>query len=158
MTKTRSLIAVLLTTSAIAVTGYWSIIFIFVVIAPVVFRRGLPQGAQWIGGMVSVIVPTAGLAWWLFKKMQQTYSRRIARAVAFAFGAATPVSLGVALAIAPVAGGYAEEFLGRPYWGFIGALVATFAVAVLLTVAACLFAVRIVRWEEAQGNSTQAQP
>jgi len=90
--------------------------------------------------------------------MQQTYSRRIARAAAFAFGAVTPVSLFVAFAIAPLAGGYAEGLLGHPYWGLIGALVATFAVAVLLTVAACLFAIRIVRWEEALGNSIQSQP
>jgi len=156
MGKTRSLIAVLLTTSAIAVTGYFSTLFIVVVVAPVVVMRGLPLGAERIGFAASVIVPAAVLAWWLFKKMQQTYSRRIARAVAFAFGVATPVSLGVALALAPLGGGYAEGLLGRPYWGLIGSLVTTFAVAVLLTIAACLFAIRIMRWEEAQGNPTQS--
>jgi hypothetical protein len=146
MTKTLSLIAVLLTTSSIAVTCYLSAIFFVLAVAPDAVRRE-PHGVQWIGFLAWIIVPAAALAWWLFKKMQQTYSRRIARAAAFAFGAITPVSLGVAFAVSPLAG------------GFIGAMVATFAVAVLLTVAVCLFAIRIVRWEEeAQENSTQAQP
>ena len=121
MSKTRSLIAVLLTTSAIAVTFYLSTTFIILAVAPVVVGRE-PHGAQWIGFLAWVIVPAAALAWWLFKKMQQTYSRRIARAVAFACGVVTPVSQCVAYAIAPLGGGCAEELLGHPYWGLIGAL------------------------------------
>jgi hypothetical protein len=148
--------------SVMASAGYVGALSIIIGVAPAAMFTGPPQGAhaQWLeaAALASVILPSAASAWWLFRRLQQHLSRRMARAAAIAFGVVTPVSLGIALAVAPVGGGYAEGLFGAPYWGLIGALVTTFAIATVLTVAACLLAIRVVRVEEAdQLSSSDSQ-
>jgi hypothetical protein len=87
-----------------------------------------------------------GLAiWWMFHKLCALYTRREARAIATAFGVFTPVSLGLALVLSEISGGYGEWLVGHPWGGLAGAFVGTVAITSLLNFIVCWIVLRLTR-------------
>ncbi len=96
--------------------------------------------------MAAVWLAAFGLAiWWMFHKLRGLYTRREARAIATAFGVFTPVSLGVALVLSEISGGYGEWLVGHPWGGLAGAFVGTVAITALLDFIVCWIVLRVTR-------------
>jgi hypothetical protein len=114
------------------------------VLGVLAFKIALTPAEQGILGAAVAFLPTGIAAWWIFRKLQAYRTRREARAVAIAFAVLNPVSLGIAILLSQLSGGYAELFLGSPF-GLVGALVGTVVMATLLDFALCLFTLSITR-------------
>jgi hypothetical protein len=108
------------------------------------FRIAVTHVEQEILGAVIAIIPSGIAAWWMFRKLRAHCTRREARAVALTFGVFTPVSLGVALVLAQIPGGYAEALLGGPF-ALVGAFAGTVVMTTLLSFLACLLALSVTR-------------
>ena len=93
--------------------------------------------------LLVLFLPIGISAWWIFRKLQARYTRREARAVATAFGAFTPVSLGIAMVLSEITGGYAA-FLGRPF-GLVGAFMGVVVMTAILNFLVCLFTLSMTR-------------
>jgi hypothetical protein len=96
--------------------------------------------------MTAVWLAAFGLAiWWMFHKLRALYTRREARAMAIAFGVFTPVSLGLALVLSEISGGYGEWLIGHPWGGLAGAFVGTVAITALLNFIVCWIVLSLTR-------------
>jgi hypothetical protein len=109
------------------------------------FRADLRPWEEGVIGAMLALFPTGVAAAWLYRKLQTFYPRREARAVSIAFGAFTPVSLLVALVLSPITGGYAEILVGRPFFGFLGAIMGTITGTWFLSFVVCALVLRVTR-------------
>jgi len=92
----------------------------FVLVLGVKFA--VTSGEQQVLGAIMAFLPAGFAAWWMFRKLQEHYTRREARAMAIAFGVFTPVSLLMGVLLAQIPGSYAVLPLGSPS-GHVGELV-----------------------------------
>jgi len=123
-------------------TGYIALV-LGVLGFKIVTTLGEPQILKAAIGFLLVFLPTGFATWWIFRKLQARHTRREARAVATAFGAFTPVSLGIAMVLSEITGGYAA-FLGRPF-GLVGAFVGVVVMTAILNFLVCLFTLSMTR-------------
>jgi hypothetical protein len=107
--------------------------------------------------LAAILVPMCAATWWIYRKLQQIYSRPEARAAAIAFGVFAPISLLVATPFATIPGGYAASFLGRPF-GLVGAFAGLLAITAVLTFIPPLLALWIVRHFKATRESERGGP
>jgi hypothetical protein len=96
-------------------------------------------------GLGAAFLPTVVAIWWISRTLRTVFQRREARAISTAFGVFAPVSLGVALGLSPIAGGYGEFVGHRPVFGLVGLLLGTAMVTALLSFLVCATVLRVTR-------------
>lgn len=130
------------TASVVTTTTYWGIVLAFL---PVLQQPNRPRIMQMIALLIMVLTPAGAAAWWLFRRLRTSYSLRIARAIATAFGVFMPVSLAMASPLSRIVGGYSEHVMGHPAFGLVGAFAGTIIITALLSFVPCAFTLWIAR-------------
>lgn len=95
--------------------------------------------------LVACFLPLGVATAWMFRKLRTVYSRREARAVSIGFGLFTPVSLGVALVLAEITGGFSQVLAGSMILGLIGAFVGAVVITAVLSSLVCALVLRVTR-------------
>ncbi len=119
--------------SLIATTAYF--VPVLVVLA---FHLSLTRHGEEMLGMVMAVLPSGLAAYLLFRRLRNRYSTRPALWTSIVFAIFAPVSLLVAIVLAPFPGGYADLLLGGPF-AWIGAFVGIIVVTTILTFGPSLF-------------------
>jgi hypothetical protein len=97
-------------------------------------------------GVMTVVIPAGIAGWWIFRKLNAHYPRREAWAAAIAVAVLTPVTLGVAMVLATMFGGYAGAYFGDRL-AFPGAVTGVIVIFSLVNFALVSFTLWIMRIE-----------
>jgi len=100
------------------------------------------------------LVPFPLGAWWLFRRLQVRYSRRLARSLTASFAVCTPIFLCLSMPFGVITGGYAEAVVGSKLAILVGAFVGPILLTAGLSLAACVF-VRSTTRRIAQHEGTE---
>lgn len=133
MQAAKKLLNDLAIASLVATTAYF--VPVLVVLA---FHLALTRRAEEMMGVVMAFLPGALAAYPLFRKLRNRYSSRPALCTSIVFLIFAPVSLLVAIVLAPLPGGYADLFLGGPF-ALVGAFLGIVVVITVLTFGPSLF-------------------
>ena len=104
------------------------------------FLGTAPRGAEQAAGLGLTFLPAGVAAWWIYRKLQPIYSPRVARTVAIAYAAVTPVALSISMVLAPFG---AFVFDGRFQSRILllaGLFLTVATITTLLCFAVCAFA------------------
>lgn len=91
-------------------------------------------------GLASCLLPFAIGSWWIFRKFQARYSRRLARSVSTTFAICTPIFLCGTMPFGLITGGYAEAATGSRIAIVLGAFLGPIVLTTALSFAVCLVA------------------
>jgi len=133
--------------SLVATTAYF--VPVLIVLA---FHLSLTRHGEERLGVVMAFVPSGLAAYLLFRKLRNRYSSRPALWTSIVFVIFAPVSLLVAIVLAPFPGGYADLLLGGPF-ALIGAFVGIIVVITVLTFGPSLF----ILWFSRRGGRRAQQ-
>jgi hypothetical protein len=125
--------------SLVATTAYF--VPVLIVLA---FHLSLTRQGEEMLGVVMAFLPSGLAAYLLFRRLRHRYSSRPALWTSIVFVILAPVSLLVAIVLAPFPGGYADLLLGGPF-GLIGAFVGIIVVITILTFGPSLFTLWLSR-------------
>jgi hypothetical protein len=110
------------------------------------FKLAVTQNEEMILG-VTIAAISAGLAsWWIFRKLKEHNPGREALAAAIAVAVLTPVTLGIAMVLSPIFGGYAGAF-STDRLAFPGAVVGIVVIYTIANFALVAFVLCIMRIE-----------
>jgi hypothetical protein len=79
------------------------------------FSVPLTHHEEYLAGLALVTIPSGAAGCCLYLRLRGRYRKRDAKKLSIGFAIFTPVSLGVSMVLAPIAGGYAELFLGPSF-------------------------------------------
>ena len=125
--------------SLVATTAYF--VPVLMVLA---FHLSLTRHGEEMMGVVMAFLPSALAAYLLFRKLRNRYSSRPALWTSIVFLIFAPVSLLVAIVLAPLPGGYADLLLGGPF-ALVGAFLGIVVVITVLTFGPSLFTLWLSR-------------
>jgi hypothetical protein len=131
--------------SLIATTAYF--VPILIVLA---FHLALTRHAEEMLGVAMAFIPGGLAAYLLFRKLRNRYRSRAALWTSVVFLIFAPVSLLVAIVLAPFPGGYADLLLGRPF-GLVGAFLGIIVMITALTFGPSMFTL----WLASRGDRPQ---
>lgn len=138
----------LATVSLAAATAYF-----FPVLIVLAFHLVLTRHGEEMLGVVMAFVPSGLAGYLLFRKLRNRYSSRAALWASIVFVIFAPVSLLVAIVLAPFPGGYADLLLGSPF-GLVGAFLGIIVTITALTFGPSMFTL----WLSSRGDGAQRLP
>jgi hypothetical protein len=128
--------------SLVATSGNFAPVLIVLALHLSLTRHG-----EEVLGVVMAFVPSGLAAYLLFHRLRNRYSSRPALWTSIVFVIFAPVSLLVAIVLAPFPGGYADLVLGSPF-GLVGAFLGIIVMVTALTFGPSLFTL----WLSSRGD------
>lgn len=134
------------------ITGKASLLFTAIYFLLVVtFYKFLPRTvgstSKAVIILIALVVPVGLTAWWLLRKLQTQYSKRVALPATIAFAVVAPLALAMGLVLGPITGSYSDLIVGTDsraiaFAGAFGAIVLVIALMTFLSGSVILWITR----------------